>query len=44
MFYVSETEEQEILNDSIVPYSDAVSAAKEFSVTRTLPTAKWFEL
>jgi hypothetical protein len=38
-------EEQPILNDSIVPLSTALKAAKEFSASTELPhSVEWFEL
>jgi len=46
IFYLdSENQEQEVLNDSIVPFKDAVKAAKEFLTSSKLPTSiQWFEL
>lgn len=45
-FYLdSEEQEQPTLNDSVVPFSDALRAAQEFLASDTLPTAiQWFEL
>src|SRR5256885_6237474 len=43
-FMNSETEEHEVLNDSIVPFSTALTVAKEFSRSKELPTsAEWLE-
>ncbi len=46
IFYLdSENQEQEILNDSIVSFADAVRAAKEFLSSSKLPSSiEWFEL
>lgn len=44
-FMNSETEEHEVLNDSIVPFSTALTVAKEFSRAKELPTSvEWLEL
>jgi len=45
-FYLSATgEEQEVANESIVLFSDAVRAAKEFMMSKQRPSAlDWFEL
>ncbi len=38
-------EREEVPNDAIVPFADAMTAAKEFLVsTRLPPSIKWFEL
>lgn len=46
IFYLdSEIQEQPILNDSVVPFSEALKAAKEFLVSEGLPDSmEWFEL
>ena len=46
IFYLDTPEqEQEIMNSSVVAFSSAVEAAKEFFNSRNLPTAiKWSEL
>ena len=45
-FYVNnETEELEIMNESIVPFCTAVEAAKDFLISRQLPKSiEWLEL
>ncbi len=44
-FLNSVSEEQPMLNDSIVPFSAALSAAREFSLSTNLPGClEWFEL
>ena len=45
-FYINTpTEEQDVLNDSIVLFSDALAAAKQFAISTALPTAiDWVEL
>ena len=41
----SPNQEQEVLNSSIVPFSDALKTAKEFLASKELPsTIEWFEL
>ena len=46
IFYLdSEKQELPMLNDSIVPFSDALKAALEFFVSAALPVSmEWFEL
>jgi len=45
VFYANEGEEQEIVNDSIVPFPHALAAAREFLASGRLPEAlEWFEL
>lgn len=46
VFYLdSPTQEQEVLNASVVPFSTALEVAKEFFRSKELPRAiKWFEL
>ena len=45
IFYLDNpNQEQPVLNDSIVPFSDALKAAKDFLVSTDLPSSiKWFE-
>jgi hypothetical protein len=34
-----------IMNDSVVPFSEALKAAQEFAISKTMPTCmQWFEL
>jgi Immunity protein Imm1 len=41
----SPKEEEEVPNDAIVPFSDALAAAKEFLVSTAMPPSiEWFEL
>ena len=46
IFYLDNpNQEQEVLNSSIVPFSDALKTAKEFLASKKLPsTIEWFEL
>jgi hypothetical protein len=44
-FMNSPKEEEHVPNDAIVPFTDALAAAKEFLVSTDLPPSiKWFEL
>jgi hypothetical protein len=44
-FMNSPTEEEHVPNDAIVPFADALAAAKEFLVSTELPPSiEWFEL
>jgi len=45
IFFVSPNEKVWILNGAVVPFSDALKAAQEFSVSRTLPKCiRWNSL
>jgi hypothetical protein len=45
-FYPDDTNETlEIMNEAVVPFLDALKAAQEFSISKTLPKCiQWFEL
>jgi hypothetical protein len=45
VFFLCPTEKLWILNSAVVPFSDALKAAKEFSITAAMPKSiQWFEL
>jgi hypothetical protein len=45
VFFLYPTEKVWILNGAVVPFSDALKAAKEFSITTAMPKSiQWFEL
>ena len=46
IFYTNTIDEEiEIINDAVIPFSTAVTAAKEFFITSELPKCiEWFEL
>ena len=45
-FFPDDTNETlEIMNEAVVPFSDALRAAQEFAISRTMPKCiQWFEL
>jgi hypothetical protein len=45
IFFVGPTEEIWVANYQLVPFSDALKAAQEFAISKTLPKSiQWFEL
>ena len=45
VFFLYPTEKVWILNGEVIPFSDALKAAKEFAITTAMPKSiQWFEL
>ena len=45
IFFVRRTEKVWVLNGAVIPFSDALKAAQEFSISATMPKCiHWFEL
>jgi hypothetical protein len=45
VFFMRPTEKIWIDNDAVIPFSDALKAAQEFSISTTMPKCiQWFEL
>jgi hypothetical protein len=45
VFFARPTEKAWVRNDALVPFSDALKAAQEFAVSKTMPKCiQWFEL
>jgi hypothetical protein len=45
LFFVGPTEKIWVRNDAVIPFSDALKAAQEFSISTTMPKCiQWFEL
>jgi hypothetical protein len=45
IFFIGPTEKIWVRNDAVVPFSDALKVAQDFSISTTMPNCiQWFEL